>query len=102
MWDSNAPTLKDLISKAPDVDRLPPVPEPLREARAWIRALQIATAHNATGSKDEKGLKFPEWMIQRVRVFHPRAPAHQAIMEAIVNKRGEQPQRARFETIHEL
>lgn len=86
MWDDDVSTLGELIAKAPDVDRLPDVPSHMQEAHAWIRSLQTATASNATGLKDEKGLKFPAWMIERVRVFHPKTEAHRLIEKAILEK----------------
>lgn len=86
IWDNSVHTLEELLAKGPDVDKLPEVPEPLREAHAWIRALQQVTASNATGSDDEKGLKFPLWLIDRVRVFHPRPAAHRLIQDAILKE----------------
>ena len=51
-----------------------------------IEGLQNLTLANGTGANDEKGLKFPTWLIDRVRVFHPKMSAHQVIEMLILEE----------------
>ena len=83
LWD-DVEDFRDLVVKGPD-GRLPDVPQGLQEAHKWIEGLQNLTEMR-TGSKDEHGVKFPPWLIERVRVFHPTEEAHRHIAGLILEE----------------
>ena len=51
-----------------------------------VHALLDIFSPHTTGAKDAEDVKFPEWMIDRVRVFHPTVEGHKLIRKAIMRK----------------